>query len=49
MLDYDRGGARCDVTRGGDARQVRPPTRLNHGCRVRPDPVYQLVALRKET
>ena len=49
MLDYDRGGARCDVTRGGDARQARPPTRLNHGGRVRPDPVYRLVALRKET
>jgi hypothetical protein len=29
--------------------RARPPTRLNPCCRVRPGPVYQLVALRKET
>ena len=52
MLDYDREAASYDVTRGGDARasaaaeaieSLLPPA----ADRPRPDPVYQLVALRK--
>jgi hypothetical protein len=42
-------GPRYDVTRGNDARAGAGADALNPCCRVRPGPVYQLVALRKET